>query len=161
MTSYEEVAQVAQQFTAFYYKTFDEDRASLRSLYRGDSMLTFENQSILGVDAIMEKLSVREPQVPFSISFECYAGTLKSYAFAVSYWPLLKQNLSFQKIVHGVVTTDVQPSNNAGGILVMVTGAIKADDEDRLLNYSQTFQLLPNGAGSYYVFNDLFKLILM
>jgi len=27
------------------------------------------------------------------------------------------------------------------------------------MNYSQTFQLLPDGAGSYYIFNDIFKLV--
>jgi hypothetical protein len=27
------------------------------------------------------------------------------------------------------------------------------------MNYAQTFQLLPDGQGSYYVFNDIFRLI--
>lgn len=27
------------------------------------------------------------------------------------------------------------------------------------MNYSQTFQLLPDGQGSYFVFNDIFRLI--
>jgi hypothetical protein len=27
------------------------------------------------------------------------------------------------------------------------------------MNYAQTFQLLPDGAGSYFVFNDIFRLI--
>lgn len=27
------------------------------------------------------------------------------------------------------------------------------------MNYSQTFQLLPDGAGSYFIFNDIFKLV--
>lgn len=27
------------------------------------------------------------------------------------------------------------------------------------MNYSQSFQLLPDGAGSYFVFNDVFRLI--
>lgn len=27
------------------------------------------------------------------------------------------------------------------------------------MNYSQCFQLLPDGAGSYYIFNDIFKLV--
>lgn len=27
------------------------------------------------------------------------------------------------------------------------------------MNYSQAFQLLPDGQGSYYVFNDVFRLI--
>lgn len=27
------------------------------------------------------------------------------------------------------------------------------------MNYTQAFQLLPDGQGSYYVFNDIFRLI--
>ncbi len=27
------------------------------------------------------------------------------------------------------------------------------------MNYTQTFQLLPDGAGSYFVLNDIFRLI--
>lgn len=38
----------------------------------------------------------------------------------ISFW----QNLPFQKVVHQVATFDAQPSSDAGGILVMVTGAL-------------------------------------
>lgn len=34
------------------------------------------------------------------------------------------QNLPFQKVRHQVSTTDAQPSNEAGGVMVMVTGAL-------------------------------------
>lgn len=27
------------------------------------------------------------------------------------------------------------------------------------MNYTQVFQLLPDGAGSYFLFNDVFKLV--
>ena len=27
------------------------------------------------------------------------------------------------------------------------------------MNYTQTFQLLPDGHGSYFVFNDVFRLV--
>ena len=27
------------------------------------------------------------------------------------------------------------------------------------MNYTQVFQLMPDGAGSYFVFNDVFRLI--
>ena len=36
---------------------------------------------------------------------------------------------------------------------------LQVDDEERAMNYSQCFQLLPDGAGSYYIFNDIFKLV--
>ncbi|OJJ00409.1 hypothetical protein ASPVEDRAFT_39873 [Aspergillus versicolor CBS 583.65] len=68
-------------------------------------------------------------------------------------------NLPFQKVQHQVATLDSQPSSEQGGILVLVTGALLVDDEKKPMNYTQTFQLQPDGAGSYFVFNDIFRLI--
>ncbi|KOC16292.1 putative nuclear transport factor NTF-2 [Aspergillus flavus AF70] len=116
---------VAQQFVEFYYKTFDENRASLAGLYRDNSMLTFETESILGAANVVAKLT----------------------------------SLPFQKVQHQVNTLDAQPSNEQGGILVLVTGALLVDEEQRPMNYTQTFQLLPDGTGSYFVYNDVFRLV--
>lgn len=69
-------SDIAKQFTTFYYTTFDADRSQLAPLYvrpsnennairvdlttvqRRGSMLTFEKTQHLGVDAIVEKLTV-------------------------------------------------------------------------------------------------------
>ncbi|PGG98822.1 nuclear transport factor 2 [Polytolypa hystricis UAMH7299] len=67
-------------------------------------------------------------------------------------------SLPFEKVVHQVSTLDAQPSNN-GAIIVMVTGGLLVDNEERPMNYTQTFQLMPDGSGSYFVYNDIFKLI--
>ncbi|MCJ1410176.1 Nuclear transport factor 2 [Ptychographa xylographoides] len=67
--------------------------------------------------------------------------------------------LPFSQIKHQVATLDSQPSNDTGGILVLVTGALLVDEEQRPMNYTQVFQLMPDGQGSYFVFNDVFKLI--
>jgi hypothetical protein len=37
----------------------------------------------------------------------------------------LLQNLPFQKVQHRIDTTDAQPFNEQGGILVLVTGALQ------------------------------------
>ncbi|KAK2738028.1 Nuclear transport factor 2 [Myotisia sp. PD_48] len=74
-------------------------------------------------------------------------------------FPEQKQSLPFQKVVHQVSTLDAQPCAENGSILVMVTGALLVDEEQKPMNYSQTFQLVPDGAGSYFVFNDIFRLI--
>ncbi|CAO1601685.1 Nuclear transport factor 2 [Xanthoria calcicola] len=116
---------IAQQFTQFYYTTFDENRSNLAALYRDHSMLTFESASVLGTSEIVEKLV----------------------------------GLPFSKVKHQVRTLDAQPSSGEGGIIVMVTGALVVDEEERPMNYTQVFQLLPDGAGSYFVYNDMFKLI--
>jgi len=67
-------------------------------------------------------------------------------------------DLPFGAIKHRIDTTDAQPSNEAGGIIVLVTGALQPEGEERPMSYVQTFQLLPEG-GSYYIFNDVFKLV--
>jgi len=40
----------------------------------------------------------------------------------------------------------------------MLMPIFQVDEEQRPMNYSQVFQLLPSD-GSYYVYNDVFKLI--
>ncbi|RYP50000.1 hypothetical protein DL769_011012 [Monosporascus sp. CRB-8-3] len=66
-------------------------------------------------------------------------------------------NLPFEKVKHQVSTLDAQPSIN-GGILVLVTGQLLVDDQERPLNFTQAFQLMPEG-GSFFVYNDIFKLV--
>jgi hypothetical protein len=81
-------------------------------------------------------------------------------------------------VVHRVATLDAQPSNPEGGIVVLVTGQLlvcliilplcirsfhyliyhQVDEEQKPMSYTQVFQLLP-AAGSYYVFNDVFRLV--
>lgn len=36
---------------------------------------------------------------------------------------------------------------------------VQVDQEQKPMSYTQSFQLLPDGAGSYFVFNDIFRLI--
>ncbi|RMJ24159.1 nuclear transport factor [Aspergillus sp. HF37] len=67
--------------------------------------------------------------------------------------------LPFEKVQHQIATLDAQPSSEQGGILVMVTGALLVDQEQKPMSYTQAFQLLPDGQGSYFVFNDIFRLI--
>ncbi|KAH8666332.1 nuclear transport factor 2 [Xylariales sp. PMI_506] len=66
--------------------------------------------------------------------------------------------LPFQSVKHQVSTLDAQPSVN-GGVLVLVTGQLLVDEEQRPMNYAQAFQLMPDGNNSFFVFNDVFKLV--
>lgn len=68
-------------------------------------------------------------------------------------------SLPFQKVRHQVSTLDAQPSHNDGGIVILVTGQLLVDEEERPMNYTQSFQLLRDANGQFYVFNDLFKLV--
>lgn len=55
-------------------------------------------------------------------------------------------------------TLDAQPSHpSAGSILIFITGRMQVDQESQPMRFSQTFQLLPSG-GTFYIFNDIFRL---
>ncbi|KAH7910621.1 nuclear transport factor 2 [Hygrophoropsis aurantiaca] len=66
--------------------------------------------------------------------------------------------LPFAKVLHKVTTLDAQPSSQvAANLLVFVTGLLVVDDSPNPLQFSQTFQLIPDN-GTYYVLNDVFRL---
>lgn len=35
----------------------------------------------------------------------------------------------------------------------------QVDEEQRTMSYTQVFQLMPDGQGSFFVFNDVFRLV--
>lgn len=74
---------------------------------RDNSMLTFETSAIQGTAGIIEKLLVR------ILSQTRTPGR-----------PNRGQALPFNKVQHRVATLDAQPSSEAGGIIVLVTGAL-------------------------------------
>ncbi|KIP10297.1 hypothetical protein PHLGIDRAFT_18352 [Phlebiopsis gigantea 11061_1 CR5-6] len=66
--------------------------------------------------------------------------------------------LPFSQVQHKVTTLDAQPSSpTVASLIVSVTGVLIVDDSPNPLQFSQVFQLIPD-AGSYYVFNDIFRL---
>ena len=59
---------------------------------------------------------------------------------------------------HKVTTCDSQPTPG-GGVLVMVTGDLAVDGNVTTpLKFAQTFHLMTNPQGGWYVHNDLFRL---
>ncbi|KAL1410227.1 Nuclear transport factor 2 [Vanrija albida] len=69
------------------------------------------------------------------------------------------QGLPFAQVQHKVITRDAQPaSDSVASILVLVTGQLLVDDGANVLSYSQMFHLVPDG-GSYFVLNDVFRLV--
>ncbi|KAI0888065.1 nuclear transport factor 2 [Annulohypoxylon maeteangense] len=72
------------------------------------------------------------------------------------------QGLPFQQIKHQVSTMDPQPGVAPDHIMVLVTGQLLVDEEQRPMSYTQSFYLVPesvNGQTQYYVHNDIFKLV--
>ncbi|EPQ58553.1 nuclear transport factor 2 [Gloeophyllum trabeum ATCC 11539] len=67
-------------------------------------------------------------------------------------------SLPFQRVQHKITTLDAQPSSpTIASLIVSVTGLLLVDDGENPLQFSQVFQLIPEG-GSYYVLNDIFRL---
>lgn len=52
---------IANSFVSYYYQLFDNDRSSLKPLYKDMSMLTFEGQQFQGAENITRKLT----ELPF------------------------------------------------------------------------------------------------
>lgn len=67
------------------------------------------------------------------------------------------QGLTFQRIQHIVTAVDSQPTID-GGVLVVVLGQLKTDD-DPPHSFNQTFFLKPVG-DSFFVAHDVFRLAL-
>uniref|UniRef100_A0AC35FC19 NTF2-related export protein n=1 Tax=Panagrolaimus sp. PS1159 TaxID=55785 RepID=A0AC35FC19_9BILA len=65
--------------------------------------------------------------------------------------------LTFREIKRAITKTDCQPLPD-GSILVNVLGQLKTDD-DPINSYTQLFILRPN-AGSFYISNEIFRLVL-
>lgn len=71
----------------------------------------------------------------------------------------LCNQVKFSKIQHFPKTLDCQPSGN-GGLLVMVTGKLKVDQEKNTLLFSEMFHLLPTDKTlkQFWVHNCIFRL---
>ncbi|XP_057801231.1 nuclear transport factor 2B-like [Salvia miltiorrhiza] len=67
-------------------------------------------------------------------------------------------SLPFQQCQHQITTIDCQPSDPAGGMLVFVSGNLQLAGEQHALKFSQMFHLMPTPQGSFYIFNDIFRL---
>ncbi|PWW79717.1 nuclear transport factor 2 [Tuber magnatum] len=67
-------------------------------------------------------------------------------------------SLPFSKLQHCIDTLDAHPSGESGSIIVLITGKLLIDGDEHPQRYSQCFHLIPDG-GTYYVLNDIFRLI--
>merc|ERR1712216_114447 len=55
-------AEIGPAFAQHYYTTFDTARVNLQTLYKDQSMLSFENEQFMGMQAIMTKLTTLQFQ---------------------------------------------------------------------------------------------------
>ncbi|KAI8837275.1 nuclear transport factor 2 [Chytriomyces cf. hyalinus JEL632] len=69
--------------------------------------------------------------------------------------------LPFTRIKHVITKCDAQPSHpTQGSILITVMGQLQFDDSPAPMPFTQTFHLYPEGPSNYFVYNDMFRLVL-
>ena len=68
-------------------------------------------------------------------------------------------SLTFKNIKYNFDVYDLHPSPIPDGLLIMVTGTLQMDGENTF-KFSQTFQLVKTNQGNYFLFNDIFRLIM-
>ncbi|KFH40968.1 Nuclear transport factor-like protein [Hapsidospora chrysogenum ATCC 11550] len=134
-----------KQFIEFYYKTFDADRKQLGSLYVGDAQ-----EILLPTTRLTDNLKQREQSM---LTFE------SASVLGVQNIVDKLSSLPFEKVAHQVGTLDAQPTMVDGGIIILVTGQLLVDEEQRPMNYTQAFQLARDEQQQYFVYNDIFKLV--
>ena len=149
-------AEIGKAFAEHYYQTFDTQRVNLQTLYTDQSLLTFENEQFMGMQAIMTKLTVRHRSSAWRVRSKPLAGGADARARAPVPPAIRTQTLAFQTVQHKITTIDSQPTPG-GGVLALVTGDL-AVDNGNVIKYAQTFHLMPNPAGSWYIHNDMFRL---
>ncbi|GLI76619.1 nuclear transport factor 2 [Penicillium ochrochloron] len=93
-------------------------------IQREESIFTFEGWSLLGTEAIIEKLV----------------------------------SLPFKKVQHQVSVLEAQPSKD-DCIIISVTGILLVDEEQRPMDYTQTFLLDRDSTGSWFVRNDIVRFV--
>ncbi|KAJ6787031.1 hypothetical protein PWT90_05670 [Aphanocladium album] len=138
-----------KQFIEFYYNQFDSDRNSLASLYRDQSMLTFESASVLGVKDIVEKLT--------SLPFE----KVKHQVSTLDAQPGMIEGSVVILVTGQLLVSHQDPELRKAPIeatQVLTKLLLQVDEEQRPMNYTQAFQLAQEN-GQYFVFNDVFKLV--
>jgi hypothetical protein len=65
--------------------------------------------------------------------------------------------LQFQQCLHTPSIIDAQPTVN-NGVLVLCMGNIQTEGQERPLSFSEVFTLMPTPEGSYFVYNNIFRL---
>lgn len=128
--------RIGAAFVAHYYNVFDTSRPSLAPLYRPSSLLTFEGEPFMGVEAIMTKLT----SLPFAKVVHQVATS--------DYQPVMPD-----AVAPGMPTAPAS-------VLVFVSGSLMVDDSPNPLKFSQVFHLAPDPANptSFWVRNDMFRL---
>ncbi|KAG6791338.1 hypothetical protein POTOM_000455 [Populus tomentosa] len=173
--------QVAKAFVEHYYSTFDANRAGLANLYQDGSMLTFEGQKTQGSQNIVAKLIA----LPFQqckhliTTVDCQpsgpAGGMLVFVSGNLQLAGEQHALKFSQFDECMCCQKLALFELVGSSKVFT--CLKVEDElsckwDGFSNhlyigiyqfgpsefFVHMFHLMPTPQGSFYVFNDIFRL---
>jgi len=129
---------IGKAFADHYYNTFSgpapafdgSTRANLQTLYQDRSFCTWDGEQMMGMQAIMTKLTTFQ---------------------AVTY-------PGITSLQHKMTTCDCQPITQGSGVLVVITGDMIANGNAAApVKFSQVFVLLPTPTGGWYIAHDMFR----
>lgn len=163
---------VGKTFVGHYYHLFDNDRASLSSLYQPTSMLTFEGQNFFGVDDISTKFN----QLPFdqcrhmisTIDSQPCPSTGGLLIFVSGSLQLAGEDhhLRFSQVMnftslhftsHHQLWFSIYITSICQVTFTVLYSDIKLSIDIKMFNL-QMFHLIPTPRGSFAVQNDIFRL---
>ncbi|KAJ3066816.1 Nuclear transport factor 2 [Podochytrium sp. JEL0797] len=169
--------QIAKGFTEYYYNAFDTNRASLAPLYVSSVLFHTATAGCTAPPQLVAKSLLFLPfrttrlsttRFPSNAFHDC---KMKRDMSMLTYEDKQFQGaqnivshlvgLPFQRIKHVITKCDAQPSHPTNGsILIAVMGQLQFDDSPAPMNFVQTFHLYPEGGSNYFVYNDIFRLVL-
>ncbi|KAJ5748972.1 uncharacterized protein N7511_010668 [Penicillium nucicola] len=94
-------APIAQEFLKFYYAAFESDRQQLAPLYRNNSKLSHEDNSLTGVEKILSHISSM-PQVKRELvnMYSHYTNENKNAIMIMMHGHLLASDTQRMNFVH-------------------------------------------------------------
>ncbi|KAF9188824.1 NTF2- export protein 2 [Haplosporangium sp. Z 767] len=121
----------ADAFVEVYYRVYDKQRAVLDRLYRDTSAILWNGNAFSGIKPFSEFYN-KLPVTEHEVnSYDC----------------------------HPLPTQSADP-NQAGSIIVNVSGTVKYGNESEVRLFSQSFVLSPDPtSGSFYVWSDCFRFV--
>ncbi|KJE97145.1 hypothetical protein CAOG_007604 [Capsaspora owczarzaki ATCC 30864] len=158
---------IGENFTNWYYQTFDVDREGVAAAYQRRLLLLCAAglpDQTRAASSSLSSLAPLGPPLPPALASAHQRGadsvlTYEGEVFqgAVAIMAKLR-SLSFRTVSHIITAADCQPTIN-NGVIVCVIGQMQVDGDDKLLAYSELFHLQWNvETNNYYIMNDCFRI---
>jgi hypothetical protein len=124
---------IAQQFCTAYYRAMQAERASIGKFYRETSTLTFQGQEFKGITAI--------------------AGKLNSLGGRGE-----DDEVTQAEVKYKLTKCDIQVSKAPSSLVLLLIGQLSIDGAEPM-GFAQFVHLSTDDGRQWYIFNDMFRLL--